>query len=112
MTCSWQAAICLWRCRDCWSRGCCAATAPHRHSGAPTESYPCLQLLTPPPSFHRRWTQFDHITSVMKAYGAGYDMKVIQPSEVEGGANALNLTEVRSTDMRTSVSNRLRLLAG
>lgn len=40
------------------------------------------------------WTQFDHITSVMNAYGAPYEIRAVQPTEIEGGANALNMTQV------------------
>jgi hypothetical protein len=43
---------------------------------------------------HHRWTQFDHITSVMNAYGAPYEIRAVQPDEIEGGANALNMTRV------------------
>ena len=55
---------------------------------------------------HRRWTQFDHITSVMTAYGAPYEIRAVQPSEIEGGANALNMTQVPwiATDRRLTCS--------
>jgi hypothetical protein len=30
----------------------------------------------------------------MNAYGAPYEIKAVQPSEIEGGANAINMTQV------------------
>ena len=47
-----------------------------------------------------RWTQFDHVTSVMNAYGAPYDIKAVNQDEIEGGANALNVTKVGAATTR------------
>ena len=37
----------------------------------------------------------DHIETVLRAYGAPWEKKEVQPAEIEGGATPLNMSSVR-----------------
>jgi hypothetical protein len=42
----------------------------------------------------RRSLETDHIETVLRAYGAPWEKKEIQPNEIETGTAPLNMTEV------------------
>jgi hypothetical protein len=43
----------------------------------------------------RRSLETDHIETVLRAYGAPWEKKEIQPTEIETGSTPLNMAEVR-----------------